>query len=73
MFKTARFKVHNPSRHKATVLPYALKTYHNTLKSVPEIVLSIPELLERASIRDKKGRSRVNRFAVERFVRASRV
>ena len=36
MFKTARFKIHNPSRHKAAMLMYALTHYHLTLKRVLE-------------------------------------
>ena len=59
MFKTARFKVHNPSRHKTTLLLYALTKYHTTLKSVLETALATPDLLEQVSVPDKKGRSRV--------------
>jgi hypothetical protein len=69
MFKTARFKVHNPSRHKATLLLYALTHYHKTLKSVLETVLSTPDLREQISIPDRKGCSRVNKSAAGHFVR----
>src|ERR1039458_9008203 len=69
MFKTARFKVHNPSRHKATLLLYALTHYHKTLKSVLETVLSTPDLREQISIPDRKGCSRVNKSASGHFVR----
>ncbi|MGH9454295.1 MAG: zinc ribbon domain-containing protein, partial [Terriglobia bacterium] len=68
MFKTARFKIHNPSRHKATVLWYALTHYHLTLKRVLEAALGLPDLPERITIPDKKGRPRVNRYAISRLL-----
>jgi len=42
MFKTARFKVHNPSPHKSVILWYAMTQYHLTLKSVLERHLLCP-------------------------------
>lgn len=68
MFKTARFKLHNPSRHKATVLRYAMERYHLTLKRVIEVSLADPALLEKISLPDKKGRLRVNGFATQKFL-----
>ena len=61
MFKTARFKVHNPSRHKSVMLWYAMTRYHQTLKAVLEEALALPDLLERVSQPDKKGKLRPNR------------
>jgi len=69
MFKTARFKVHNPSRHKSTVLWCAMTRYHKILEGVLERTLAIPDLLERVSDVDKKGRLRPNRFSLAKCVR----
>lgn len=69
MFKTARFKIHNPSRHKSVMLWYAMTHYHLTLKTVLEKTLAIPDLAERVSQPDKKGKLRPNRFAVAKVVR----
>src|SRR5271157_1135010 len=68
MFKTARFKVHNPSRHKKATLWYALTHYHSTLKHVLESVLADPDLQNKITTADKKGRARVNRYAVSRLL-----
>jgi IS605 OrfB family transposase len=62
MFKTARFKVHNPSRHKSVMLWYAMTLYHLTLKAVLEKTLALPDLAERISDPDKKGKLRPNKF-----------
>jgi IS605 OrfB family transposase len=68
MFKTARFKVHNPSRHKRTMLEYALRHYHLTLKSVLESVLSNPDLESQIASTDKKGRKRFNGYAISKLL-----
>ena len=68
MFKTARFKIHNPSRHKAAMLMYALTHYHLTLKRVLEAALSDPDLATKITSPDKKGRSRVNKYAISRLL-----
>lgn len=68
MFKTARFKIHNPSRHKRPLLHYALTHYHLTLKSVLEKALSDPDLLPKISVPDKKGRPRANPYALSRLL-----
>ncbi len=60
MFKTARFKIHNPSRHKAAMLRYALENYHHTLKRVLETALADPELRTKRSLPNPKGELRVN-------------
>jgi IS605 OrfB family transposase len=71
LFKTARFKVHNPSRHKKAMLWYAMTSYHLTLKRVLETCLADKTLIENASTPDKKGRLRVNSFRLGHFVRES--
>jgi IS605 OrfB family transposase len=69
MFKTARFKVHNPSRHKSTMLLYAMTRYHETLKEVLEKTQAIPDLLEQVSELDKKEKLRPNKYALAKLVR----
>jgi IS605 OrfB family transposase len=69
MFKTARFKVHNPSRHKSTMLWYAMTRYHETLKTVIEKTLAIPDLLEQVSEPDKKEKLRPNQYKLRRLLR----
>ena len=68
MFKTARFKVHNPSRHKSVMLWYAMTRYHLTLKSVLEKTLALPDLGERISVLDKKGKPRPNKFLLSKLL-----
>jgi IS605 OrfB family transposase len=69
MFKTARFKVHNPSRHKSVMLWYAMTRYHLTLKEVLERTLALPDLAEQISDPDKKGKLRPNKFKLGKLVR----
>jgi len=69
MFKTARFKVHNPSRHKSTMLWYAMTRYHVTLKAVLEETLAIPDLLQQVSEPDKKGKLKPSKFTLAKLVR----
>jgi hypothetical protein len=68
MIKTARFKIHNPSRHKQAVLRYALETYHHTFKRVIEAALADPNLTDKASS-TKDGVTRLRRFALSHYVR----
>jgi IS605 OrfB family transposase len=68
MFKTARFKVHNPSRHKSVMLWYAMTRYHQTLKAVLEEALALPDLLEQVSQPDKKGKLRPNKFRLSKLL-----
>jgi IS605 OrfB family transposase len=68
MFKTARFKVHNPSRHKSVMLWHAMTRYHLTLKSVLEKTLALPDLGERISVLDKKGKLRPNKFLLSKLL-----
>jgi hypothetical protein len=67
MFKTARFKVHNPSRHKQGALRYALSNYHLTLKKVLEAVLSLDDL-EGQIITEKNGKKRLDVNALSRLL-----
>jgi len=68
MFKTARFKVHNPSRHKSTMLWYAMTRYHETLADVLEKTLALPDLMEQVSEPDKKGKLRPNKFKLSKLL-----
>ncbi|HWB82978.1 MAG TPA: transposase [Bryobacteraceae bacterium] len=67
MFKTARFKVHNPSRHKQSMLRYALFQYHLTLKKVLEAALSLDDLESRIIV-ERKGRKRLDVAALSRLL-----
>jgi IS605 OrfB family transposase len=69
MFKTARFKVHNPSRHKSTMLWYAMTRYHVTLKDVIEKTLAIPDLKDQISDLDKKNKQRPNVNKLRKILR----
>ena len=69
MFKTARFKVHNPSRHKTTMLWYAMTGYHQTLKRILEAALANPDFPASICSVDKKGRNRPNKFMVGKLLR----
>ena len=68
MFKTARFKVHNPSRHKSVMLWYAMTRYHLTLKSVLEKTLALPDLVRANFELDKKGKLRPNKFLLSKLL-----
>jgi IS605 OrfB family transposase len=70
MFKTARFKIHNPSRHKQAVLRYALSHYHLTLKHVLEAALVDYELQARVTVVGKNGKPRIDKAALSRFLYA---
>ncbi len=69
MFKTARFKIHNPSRHRQAQLQYALTNYHQTLKRALEKVIADPELYERTHEPDRKGKLRPNKYKIAKFLR----
>lgn len=49
-------------------MDYALTHYHLTLKRVLETALAVPDLREKASVADKKGRLRINRYAISRLL-----
>ncbi len=68
MFKTAQFKVHNPSRHKSAMLRFAMGQYHRTLKRVLEAALSDPNLEAKISRTDAKGKQRPNRYLASKLL-----
>ena len=68
MFKTARFKLHNPSRHKRAMLKYALTRYHLTLKRVLETALADQELRGKITTTDAKGIQRITGYAISRLL-----
>lgn len=70
MFKTARFRLHNPSRHKTTMLRYAMERYHGLVKQVVETALSDSGLATRISIVDKNGVARVSGYALQKLLYA---
>ncbi len=67
MFKTARFKIHNPSRHKQAALRYALNHYHLTLKKVLETALSLEDLESRIIVQ-RNGKERLDQAALSRLL-----
>ena len=69
MFKTARFKLHNPSRHKRALLSYALQHYHLTLKHLLESALADPDLASKITAIGKNGKPRVDKAALGRLIR----
>jgi hypothetical protein len=50
------------------MLLYALTHYHSTLKVVLEKALATPDLLQKITTLDKKGKSRANRYALSKFL-----
>jgi hypothetical protein len=68
VFKTARFKIHNPSRHKIAVLNYVMRQYHLTLKHVLETALALPDLKTRITKAGKSGRLRLDAAALSRLL-----
>ena len=69
VFQTARFKVHNPSKHKQVILMSALESYHRMAKLLLEKAVTDPELMAHCSILNRKGVAVPNGFATEKFVR----
>lgn len=70
MFKTARIKIHNPTRHKRVMLRYALEEYHRVLRDVLERAAADPELREKISSPKRKGELRANKFRAARYLRS---
>ena len=50
------------------MLWYALTHYHLTLKRVLEAALAEPDLLDQISVLDKRGKKRVNQYAVSKLL-----
>jgi len=69
VFQTARFKVHNPSRHKQTALLNALNSYHLMAKKLIERAAADPEIMAHCSLVNRKGVSVPNGFATEKYLR----
>ena len=69
VFQTARFKVHNPSRHKQTALLDALKSYHLMTKRLVEAAVADPEMTAHCSTPNKKGDLAPNGYATEKHLR----
>jgi IS605 OrfB family transposase len=69
LFKTARFKIHNPSRHKKAVIAYALQHYHLTLRRLLEQALAGgPALQEEITKIGKNGKPRTDKSALSRLL-----
>lgn len=68
VFKTARFKIHNPSRHKRAMLYRAMFGYHAKLGEVLRLVLEKQTLLREIGDEDKKGRLRPNNYKLSKLV-----
>ncbi len=69
VFQTARFKVHNPSKHKQAMLMAALKGYHRMAKQLLEKAVADTELMAHCSILNKKGVAVPNGFATAKYIR----
>ena len=69
VFQTARFKIHNPSRHKRTMLMSALQGYHQMAKRLLEMVVAGPGLLSRCSIPNGKGIAVPNGRTAAKYIR----
>lgn len=67
MFQTARFRIRNPSRHKAAALRYAMENYHRVLKRMLESALADPHLAEKISREDRRGNLRVNAYQTRKL------
>ena len=67
-FQTARFEIHNPSRHKQTVLLAALRGYHRMTKQLLECALADSQFHEKCSRIDTKDKARPNVFATSKFI-----
>jgi IS605 OrfB family transposase len=68
-FQTARFKVHNPSRHKRTMLLAALEAYHLMAKKTLETALQDQGLVDKCSLVNRKDVVEPNGFATAKYIR----
>jgi hypothetical protein len=69
VFQTARFKVHNPSRHRQTMLMSALRSYHQMARRLLEKAVADPELMVHCSIVNVRGVVVPNGFATAKYIR----
>jgi IS605 OrfB family transposase len=68
--QTARFEIHNPSRHKQAVLLAALRDYHRVARTVLAQATAHPELLSKCLGRENaKGIAAPNRYVTAKLVR----
>lgn len=70
-FQTARFEVHNPSRHKQAMLLSAMRSYHQMAKETLERALADPDALQKNCLGkpNAKGQSQPNGFVTSKYVR----
>ena len=71
-FQTARFEVHNPSRHKQAMLLSAMCSYHQMTKEILERALADPDALQQNCLGrpNAKGQSQPNGFVTSKYVRS---
>jgi hypothetical protein len=58
MFKTASFRLHDPSQHKQAMIRYAMTTYHRTLSALLQVCLNDEGLFDRCKTTLKSGAER---------------
>ena len=71
-FQTARFEVHNPSRHKQAMLLSAVRSYHQMAKETLERALADPDALQQNCLGrpNAKGLAQPNGFVTGKYVRS---
>ena len=72
VFQTARFEIHNPSRHKQAILLSAMRSYHYMAKEMLERALADPAALQQNCLGapDAKGKTQPNGFVTGKYVRS---
>ncbi|MHB1937379.1 MAG: RNA-guided endonuclease InsQ/TnpB family protein [Acidobacteriaceae bacterium] len=70
-FQTARFEIHNPSRHKQAMLLSAMRSYHQMVKETLERALADPAALQQNCLGrpNAKGQASPNGFSTSKYVR----
>ena len=70
-FQTARFEIHNPSRHKQAMLLSAMRSYHQMAKEILERALTDPDALQQNCLGrpNAKGQASPNGFSTSKYVR----
>ena len=71
-FQTARFEIHNPSRHKQAMLLSAMRSYHQMAKETLERALADPAALQQNCLGrpNAKGQTQPNGFVTSKYVRS---
>ncbi|MHB8302779.1 MAG: RNA-guided endonuclease InsQ/TnpB family protein [Acidobacteriaceae bacterium] len=69
-FQTARFEVHNPSRHKQAMLLSAMRSYHQMAKEILERALTDPDALQQNCLGrpNANGQASPNGFATSKYI-----